>query len=126
MRVKALNANNYYYPDIVVVCGTPHFAEDALMDTLLNPSVIVEVLSPSTEAYDRGEKFARYRKIDTLQAYLLVAQDQPMIEHYERIGAVWQLSESVGLDACVELASIDCRLSLAEVYDKVLDLPETP
>ena len=121
MRVKALNANNYYYPDIAVVCGTPQFAEDAYMDTLLNPSVIIEVLSPSTEAYDRGEKFARYRKIDSLQAYVLVAQDQVMIERYERLGDVWQLTETVDLNGSVNLACIGCTLSLAEIYDKVFD-----
>ncbi|MCX7098467.1 MAG: Uma2 family endonuclease [Methylococcales bacterium] len=66
MRVKALKANNYYYPDIVVVCGAPQFEEVAFMDTLTNPTVLIEVLSPSTEAYDRGVKFARYRKIETL------------------------------------------------------------
>lgn len=121
MRVKAVNANNYYYPDIAVVCGTPQFAEDAYMDTLLNPSVIIEVLSASTEAYDRGEKFSRYRKIDSLQAYVLVAQDQAMIERYERLGDVWQLTETVDLNGSVNLSCIDCTLSLAEVYDKVFD-----
>ncbi len=120
MRVKAAKAVNYYYPDIAVVCGTPQF-EDAHVDTLINPTVLIEVLSPSTEAYDRGGKFARYRKIATLQEYLLVTQDQPIIERYIRQGDVWLLSEAVGLDASVPLESIDCVLYLREVYDKVLD-----
>jgi Uma2 family endonuclease len=120
MRVKAAEARSYHYPDIVVVCGTPQF-EDAQVDTLLNPTVLIEVLSPSTEAYDRGGKFAHYRKIATLREYLLVAQDQPSIERYMRQGDVWILTEAVGLEASVPLESIDCALSLREVYDKVLD-----
>jgi Uma2 family endonuclease len=120
MRVKAAEARSYHYPDIVVVCGTPQF-EDAQMDTLLNPAVLIEVLSPSTEAYDRGGKFANYRKIATLREYLLVTQDQPSIERYVRQGDVWILTEAVGLEASVPLESIDCVLSLREVYDKVLD-----
>lgn len=120
MRVKAAEARSYHYPDIVVACGTPQF-EDAHVDTLLNPTLLIEVLSSSTEAYDRGGKFAHYRKIPTLREYLLVAQDQPSIERYLRQGDVWILSEAVGLEADVPLESIDCVLSLREVYDKVLD-----
>lgn len=120
MRVKAAEARSYHYPDIVVVCGTPQF-EDAHVDTLLNPTVLIEVLLPSTEAYDRGGKFAHYRKIPTLREYLLVTQDQPSIERYLRQGGVWILTEAVGLKAKVPLESIDCILSLREVYDKVLD-----
>jgi Uma2 family endonuclease len=120
MRVKAAEARSYHYPDIVVVCGTPLF-EDAHVDTLLNPTLLIEVLSPSTEAYDRGGKFAHYRKIPTLREYLLVTQDQPSIERYVRQGDVWILTEALGLEATVPLESIDCVLSLREVYDKVLD-----
>ena len=120
MRVKAAEANSYHYPDIAVVCGTPQF-EDSYVDTLLNPTLLIEVLSSSTEAYDRGGKFAHYRKIATLHEYLLVSQDQPSIERYMRQGDVWILSEAVGLEASISLASIDCVLSLREVYDKVLD-----
>jgi len=120
MRVKVTEARSYHYPDIVVACGTPEF-EDAHVDTLLNPTLLIEVLSPSTEAYDRGGKFAHYRKIPTLREYLLVAQDQPSIERYVRQGDVWILTEAVGLEADMPLESIDCVLSLCEVYDKVLD-----
>jgi Uma2 family endonuclease len=120
MRVKAAKANSYHYPDIAVVCGAPQF-EDSHVDTLLNPTLLIEVLSPSTEAYDRGGKFAHYRKIATLREYVLVSQDQPSIERYVRQGDVWILSEAVGLEASVPLESIDCVLSLSEVYDKVLD-----
>ena len=86
-------------------------------------SYLIEVLSSSTEAYDRGGKFAHYRKISTLREYLLVSQDQPSIERYVRQGDVWILTEAVGLEISVPLESIDCILSLreVEVYDKVLD-----
>ncbi|WGS86192.1 Uma2 family endonuclease [Methylomonas sp. UP202] len=120
MRVKASKARSYHYPDIAVVCGKPEF-EDTQLDTLLNPTLLIEVLSPSTEAYDRGAKFAHYRKIASLREYLLVTQDQPGIERYLRQGEVWIMSESLGLDASVSLESIDCQLSLREVYDKVCE-----
>lgn len=118
MRVKAAKARSYHYPDISVVCGTPEF-EDAHVDTLLNPTLLVEILSPSTEAYDRGGKFSHYRKIASLQEYLLVSQDQPSVERYIRQGDVWVLSEADDLDAVMPLDSIGCTLSLREVYDKV-------
>jgi len=120
MRVKAAEARSYHYPDIAVVCGTPQF-EDAHVDTLLNPTLLVEILSPSTEAYDRGGKFNHYRKIATLREYLLVSQDQPSIERYVRQQDAWLLTEAVGLEASMSLDSINCVLSLREVYDKVLD-----
>jgi Uma2 family endonuclease len=120
MRVKAAEARSYHYPDITVVCGTPQF-EDAHLDALLNPTLLIEVLSPSTEAYDRGGKFAHYRKIPSLREYVLVAQDQPTIERYVRHEDVWILTEAAGLEASVPLASIDCILSLSEIYDKVLE-----
>ncbi|PKM09991.1 MAG: hypothetical protein CVV06_15790 [Gammaproteobacteria bacterium HGW-Gammaproteobacteria-10] len=119
MRVKAAKAQSYHYPDIVVVCGTAQF-EDMHVDILLNPTLLIEVLSPSTEAYDRGGKFAHYRKIPTLSEYLLVSQEQPSIERYMRQGDVWILSEALGLDAVMPLESIACVIKLREVYDKVL------
>lgn len=122
MRVKAAEARSYHYPDIAVVCGTPQF-EDRHLDTLLNPSVLIEVLSPSTEAYDRGEKFAHYRKIESLREYLVVSQDQPRIERYARQDQGWILTETEGLEGVVKLEAIDCILALREVYDKVLPAP---
>ncbi len=119
MRVKAAQAHGYHYPDVAIVCGAPQF-EDGQFDTLLNPSVLIEVLSPSTEAYDRGAKFTHYRKIPSLREYLLVAQDQPSIEHYVRQSDdAWLLTEAVGLEAVVPLDSVGCALSLREIYDKV-------
>jgi Uma2 family endonuclease len=119
MRVKVSPTGLFTYPDLVVVCGRPRF-EDKELDTLLNPSVIIEILSKSTEAYDRGEKFAQYRTLDTLTDYLLVSQDKPRIERYVRqADGGWLLTESSGLDAVMPIASIQCQLPLAEVYDRV-------
>jgi len=118
MRVKVGSTKMYTYPDVVVVCGTAR-CEDGKADTLLNPTVIVEVLSPSTEGYDRGAKFAHYRRLESLQEYLLVAQDEVHLEHYVRqTDGRWLLSEANRLGDEIHLPAIDCRLSLAEVYDK--------
>jgi len=119
MRVKVSPTGLYTYPDVVVACEEPQF-EDAEVDTLLNPTVIVEVLSPSTEDYDRGEKFEHYRTLTSLQEYLLVAQDTPHIVHYVRQpDHTWVLSETRLLNDTLYLPSITCRLALAEVYAKV-------
>lgn len=118
MRVKVSPTGMYTYPDIVAVCGEARF-EDAHTDTLLNPTVIVEVLSESTEAYDRGEKFAHYRRLETLREYVLVAQDKIRIEHFRREGEEWILSEVSGSDATLHLGSIDCHVGVAAVYEKV-------
>jgi Uma2 family endonuclease len=124
MRVMVAPTKLYTYPDVSVVCGQSRF-EDKREDSLLNPSVIVEVLSPSTEAYDRGEKFANYRAMESLTDYLLIAQDHPAIEHYVRqADDKWLLSTYRGLETVVTIESIGCQLSLADVYDKV-DLPST-
>ena len=119
MRVKVKPTGLYTYPDVVVVCGEPRF-EDPHVDTLLNPTVIIEVLSDSTAAYDRGEKFAHYRALPSLSDYLLIAQDQPRIEHYQRQSdGRWLYSATDGLDAQVEISTIGCVLRLAEVYERV-------
>lgn len=109
----------FSYPDLVIVCGEPEF-HDEYEDVILNPTVIVEVLSPSTEVFDRGEKWARFQTWNpTLKDYLLVAQDQPKIEHYERQEVNWSYAVYQGLEAVVPLRSIDCALKLAEVYERV-------
>lgn len=118
MRVKVEPTGTYRYPDVVVACGDIAF-EDAELDTLLNPVLIVEVLPPTTEAADRGEKFAHYRRLPSLQEYLLISQDTPRIEQFTRQSDGWLLSEVSGLDASLHLTAIDCALSLREVYDKV-------
>jgi Uma2 family endonuclease len=118
MRVKPHSGILYAYPDITVVCGTPEFEDDEV-DTLLNPTVIIEVLSPSTEAYDRGKKFQHYRTIPSFQEYLLIAQDSVRIEHYTLRDNEWVLIDATTLDAIITLHSIDCTLLLKDVYEKV-------
>ena len=114
-RVKIAESERYVYPDVVVVCGKPEF-EDAVLDTLMNPVMIAEALSPSTEAYDRGEKFAHYRTIPTLQEYVLLSQDRIMVERFVRHGDVRHLAEFGGTEAVLPLESLGCGIPLARVY----------
>ena len=118
MRVSIPTAKSYFYPDVGVVCEEPRF-EDDVFDTLLNPIVIVEVLSPSTEAYDRGEKFAHYRQLTSLQEYVLVAQDQIRVEHYRRQEKQWIFTDFEKHDEMLPLPSIECELPLQEIYERV-------
>ncbi len=119
MKVLIRSANAGKYPDLVAHCGEPELLDDR-QDVLLNPSLIVEVLSDSTETYDRGGKFALYRQIPSLQEYLLVSQDQVRVELYRRSeGGRWTLTEYAGLEDRIPLESLDCTLALAEIYDKV-------
>ena len=119
VRVHVSADGLYTYPDVVVVCGAPKFADDQ-KDTLVNPALIVEVLSRSTEGYDRGFKFAQYRMIESLQEYALVSQVEPRVEWYRRhSGGDWLFAEAVGMDAVCHLQSVDCAVALADVYDKV-------
>jgi Uma2 family endonuclease len=124
LRIQAGLSGPYFYPDAIVFCGDPQFRSDGRRDTLTNPSVILEVLSPSTEAYDRGEKFAYYRRLESLQEYILVSQTRPRIEHFTRQGDLWILQEFDGLAEAVKILSADCSLALAEVYDGVTFLEE--
>jgi Uma2 family endonuclease len=118
MRVQVEAGSFYTYPDVVAVCGEPVLT-DAKMDTLTNPTVLVEVLSPSTEAYDRGKKFEYYRKLQSLREYVLVAQNRPFVEHYVRRDNKWELSDLSSLNGTLQLESIGCELALSDVYDKV-------
>ena len=118
MRVKVSAAGTYTYPDVVVVCEEPRF-EDTHFDTLLNPTVLIEVLSPSTAAYDRGDKFASYQKLDSLCEYVLISQDSVCVEHYLRQEQDWNLTEFRSLDDVFSLVSIGCELSLRAIYAKV-------
>jgi Uma2 family endonuclease len=121
MRVKIPATGLYTYPDVIALCHDPQF-EDEAMDTLLNPTVIIEVLSPSTEAYDRGLKFAHYRSIEAVQIYILIAQDKPQIEIFRRQkNEDWLLSVVGGLGARVSLDAIGCELALADVYERVIE-----
>ena len=118
LSVSIPPTRSYFYPDVGVVCEEPRF-EDDVFDTLLNPKVIVEVLSPSTEAYDRGEKFAHYRQLQSLQEYLLVSQDKVSVEHYFRQAAQWILTDFQELEQQFSLPSIQCELPLQEIYELV-------
>jgi Uma2 family endonuclease len=119
MRVRVSPSGLYTYPDIAVVCGEPQF-EDAELDTLLNPSVLLEVLSESTEDYDRGTKFEHYRQIQSLTDYVLIAQKKPHVEHFHRQpDGRWILWETNSLDDELDLPSIGCQLKLADIYAKV-------
>ena len=119
MKVLIRSANAGTYPDLVAHCGEPDLL-DGRRDVLLNPGLIVEVLSDSTEAYDRGDKFTLYRHIPSLREYLLVSQDRGQVEHYRRgADGRWTLMDYRGLEDQVPLESLDCILALAEIYDKV-------
>ncbi len=125
MRVKVSATGLYTYPDVVVVCDEPRL-EDRLGDTLLNPRVIVEVLSKSTESYDRGAKFAHYRQLPSVKEYVLVAQDQPLAERFVRQpDDTWLLSTFDGLDKTFEDGTIAARVPMADIYRGV-KLPEKP
>ncbi|MCZ2095631.1 MAG: Uma2 family endonuclease [Anaerolineae bacterium] len=120
MRIKVEKTGLYTYSDICVVFDPLQLEDDGYDDTLLNPTLIVEVLSPSTESYDRGRKFQHYRALESLQEYVLIAQDSPHIERYLRQpSGEWLLADATGLDARIELSSIGCTLALADVYEKV-------
>jgi Uma2 family endonuclease len=115
----------YTYPDVTVVCGEPKFEQPG--ETLLNPNVIVEVLSDSSEAYDRGKKFEQYRTLASLSDYMLVAQDKALVEHYSRQpGERWLLAAKNALTEQVDIASIGCSLALVDVYLNVDGIGDAP
>jgi len=118
MRIKVSDSTLYTYPDVVVVCDEPRF-EDNHVDTLLNPTVIVEVLSPSTEDYDRHEKFLSYQTLESLHEYILVSQSGVHVEQYIRQNGNWTLREFRSLDDVFQIASIECKLALRAIYAKV-------
>jgi len=119
MRLKVTPTGLYTYPDVMVICGDVEVAAEQ-KDTVLNPAVIVEVLSPSTQDYDRGQKFEHYRTLPSLIDYLTIAQDRPHVVHYTRQSEnSWLLVEFADLGHSIPLASISCILNLAEVYDKI-------
>jgi Uma2 family endonuclease len=119
LRVATDPARHYTYPDVIVTCGSPQFIDDRF-DTLTNPNVVAEVLSQSTENYDRGEKFERYRAVAALGEYILVAHDRVHLEVYSRQpDGSWLLRECSSMTDEFELASLGCRIKVAEVYAKV-------
>lgn len=120
MRVKVGATGLHTYPDLVAACDAPQF-EDAQVDTLLNPALILEVLSDSTEAYDRGAKFSHYRNLPSLREYGLVAQTECRVEHYLRQpGNRWLLTEYTHLEDRLPLVAIGCEILLGDLYERVL------
>jgi Uma2 family endonuclease len=119
MRIKVSVEGNYTYPDVVAVCGEEYY-EDETEDNLLNPTVIIEVLSKSTEAYDRGAKFESYQSIESLRDYLLVTQEPFRVEQFVRQNAnVWTYFEFRKAEDLVRLESIGCELRLGDIYHKI-------
>jgi len=119
MRVCVNATGLYTYPDVVAVCGEQVFLDDE-KDTLLNPGLLIEVLSPSTEAYDRGRKFEQYQSIESLREYLLVASDRAHVDLYSRQGdGRWLLTSVEGRDSVLTLESVGVQFTLADLYEKV-------
>ena len=118
MRVKTGPKGAYFYPDVVAFCGEPQF-EDNVFDTLLNPTLVIEVLSPSTEVYDRGEKFAHYQELTSLREYILVSQDRIRVEQYRLIKTQWVQKEFHEQEDVMPLISIGCELRLLDIYRRV-------
>ncbi len=120
MRIKVPAALPYRYPDASVVCGEPIFEELDGQQMLVNPTLIVEVLSPSTIAYDLGDKFTAYQSIKTFQEYLLISQDRPhVIQHTKQAKRKWLRIEIEGMESEVMLESISVTLTLGEIYERV-------
>jgi len=118
-RLRVSPDGLYTYPEVMEVCGEARFADDQ-KDTPLNPALIVEVLSKSTEGHDRGLKFAQYRNLDSHRSYALVSQNEPRVETFHRqADGRWALSESVGMDAVRRVESLDFQILLSDIYDRV-------
>ncbi len=118
LKIASDMRGHFTYPDAVVVCGKPRF-HDKFKDVLLNPTVIIEVLSPSTEAYDRGDKFKRYRRIGSLTDYLLIAQDQPLVEHFSKQTDGWVMQDADKLSGKIKLKTLKMTFALTELYDGI-------
>lgn len=119
MKVRLQESRKFFYPDVVVLCGELQF-HDERKDIITNPALIIEVLSPSTAAFDRGEKFEAYQTIESLKEYLLVSQDKPRVEQYVRNDdGKWTYIAAEGLESSLALPSIECTLNLSAVYKRV-------
>lgn len=120
LKVTTPNLQRYFYPDVSVVCGETGVVDDQ-EDVVLNPILIVEVSSESTTAFDRGKKFLSYQQIDSLQEYILVSQDEVLVEGYARQGNdTWLYTKVAGLEGVLTLSSVNCELALKDVYDKAI------
>jgi Uma2 family endonuclease len=120
MKVKVSSTGLYTYPDILVVCGQPQFPDAESTDILLNPAVLIEVLSPSTEKYDRGAKFRQYQQLPSLKEYVLVSQDEPVCERFVRQpDDSWLLTTVTGLESRLDFVSVAASIPLAEIYSGI-------
>jgi Uma2 family endonuclease len=118
LKVRVPNSKRFLYPDVSVVCGESRFADNE-RDVILNPVLVVEVLSESTAAYDRGKKFLSYQQIESLQEYLLISQDEEIVEHYVRqSNDTWLYTKAMGSEETIILPSIECEVMLKDIYDK--------
>ena len=126
MRVRVPACDNYYYPDVVVVCGEPRYQVIAGIQSLLNPTLIVEVLSESTATMDRGEKWECYQTLESLQTYVLVAQERAFVEVYERGERNWSYTSTADYEQTITLDAIQCNLRLSDVYARVPLQPALP
>jgi Uma2 family endonuclease len=122
VKVRFGRGTNYTYPDVMALCGAPGYGDEH-KEVLTNPALIVEVLSRSTEAYDRGEKFRGYKAIESLREYLLVSQDEVRVEHFVRHGDLWPATLTTDLDAVVELRSVGCSIPMREIYRRTGFVP---
>lgn len=126
MRLKVVETGLHTYPDLMIIRAPPTFSDPMKRDTLINPAVIIEILSPSTERYDRGLKFQHYRTIESLQEYLLVAQDTAHIERFTRHEQnQWLLAEATGVESSLSVTPLAIALDLADVYEQI-DFPSSP
>jgi Uma2 family endonuclease len=120
MKVRVPDSRKFFYPDVSVVCNESRFADDE-RDVLLNPVLIVEILSESTAAFDRGKKFQSYQQIESLQEYLPVSQDECVVEHFLRQeNDHWLYTKMSGLEGTLELPTVGCRLALRDIYNKAI------
>jgi len=118
MKLRIAETDSFFYPDVMVVCGDIQFYEER-KDIIINPVLIIEVLSPSTGSFDRGEKFEYYRSISSVKEYLLISQDKPMVEaYYKQDEKKWLYSVVKGVEESIDLQSIDCKLFLKDIYHK--------
>jgi Uma2 family endonuclease len=119
LKVRVPSSRRFHYPDVIVVCDKPEYADDE-QDVLLNPLLLVEVLSKSTAGYDRRQKFLYYQELESFREYLLIAQDEPLVLHHvKQPNGTWIVTRIAGLEQNVELLTIKCRLPLKDIYAKV-------
>jgi Uma2 family endonuclease len=124
LRIKVPAYLPYRYPDLSALCGEAQYEKMSGLDVLINPALIIEILSPTTEAFDRGDKFTYYKSIPSFTEYLLVAQHRPYVGQYIKVtNEEWRYYEFNDMDGVVNLSSVNCRLTLSEIYEDVTFKP---